>query len=303
MEIKGEARAPVGAIICRIHVDELHDAHIDLIDTVRSRHDKTILILGLGPIKCSIENPLDFESRKLMVLERYPDITVLYLKDVKENEDRSEKLDDLIDGATSESQKVDLYGGRDSFIKYYSGEYHCIELVQTSFTSGTAIRKKIYSNSNVKADLKWRRGVIWATGNQEIYPRPAVHCAIFNIEESGETKLLLARMKGESKYSLIWGYVEVGESYEKAVTRIVNKMTGLTVAEIKYSTSQEFDDWKYRSEKVKVTTILFTSKKIVEGSPEPGKGVDELRWFESFTQVDPDELIVPEHIQLFTAAI
>jgi bifunctional NMN adenylyltransferase/nudix hydrolase len=53
-------------------VPELHDAHKDLIETVCDKHDKVIIFLGLSPLMVTRENPLDFESRKQMILEQFP---------------------------------------------------------------------------------------------------------------------------------------------------------------------------------------------------------------------------------------
>jgi bifunctional NMN adenylyltransferase/nudix hydrolase len=62
----------VGVIVGRFQVPELHDAHKDLIETVCDKHDKVIIFLGLSPLMVTRENPLDFESRKQMILESSP---------------------------------------------------------------------------------------------------------------------------------------------------------------------------------------------------------------------------------------
>lgn len=53
-----------GVIIGRFQVPFLHQVHKELIETVVNNHNKTIIILGVSPIPCTIRNPLDFEGRK-----------------------------------------------------------------------------------------------------------------------------------------------------------------------------------------------------------------------------------------------
>ncbi len=72
----------VGVIVGRFQVPDLHQAHRDLIEKVISQHQKTIIFLGLSPCKSTRNNPLDFEARKNMILDSYPDVIVLYIDDI-----------------------------------------------------------------------------------------------------------------------------------------------------------------------------------------------------------------------------
>ena len=79
--------AEIGVVIGRFQVPELHDAHKELLQKVLSIHKRVILFLGLAPdsCKCSYNNPLDYATRKAMIEKVFPQIEVLYIKDIGNN--------------------------------------------------------------------------------------------------------------------------------------------------------------------------------------------------------------------------
>ncbi len=167
----------VGVIVARLQVPQLTEGHKDLIKQVVDSHYKSIIILGLSPVKCTVRNPLDFESRKKMILKEFPNVIVLYIKDTYSDVIWSNTLDKIIKDVTGPSQEVFLYGSRDSFIKYYSGCYKCIEIEQTIYVSGTDVRKVV--SKQIKGTSDFRKGVIWTTMNQ--YPKcfPTIDVCIY----------------------------------------------------------------------------------------------------------------------------
>ena len=136
-------KADVGVIVGRFQVQKLHEAHLKLIQSVCNEHDKVIIFLGLSPVRVTQNNPLDFESRKQMILDKFPNTIVLYIKDTKDDEYWSNQLDGQISDIVGPNQTVVLYGSRDSFINHYTGKYDTQELVQEVFVSGTEIRRSI----------------------------------------------------------------------------------------------------------------------------------------------------------------
>jgi len=62
----------VGIIIGRFQVHQLTQAHKELIQFVIDRHTKVVIFLGLSPLLVTRNNPLDFESRKQMILKEFP---------------------------------------------------------------------------------------------------------------------------------------------------------------------------------------------------------------------------------------
>lgn len=264
----------VGVIVGRFQVPELHTAHRTLIQAVCDKHDKVVIFLGLSPLMVTRENPLDFESRKQMLLEAFPKITVLYIKDVNSDEAWSDCLDGMIADVTTPSQTVALYGGRDSFLGHYTGRYSALELEQDAFVSGTEIRKAI--SRSVKASSDFRAGVVWAAHAQFSKCYATVDVAVFN--EDG-TRVLLGRKTVEKAYRLIGGFSSpLSQSYEADARREVQEEAGISITDPVYFGSFIVDDWRYRGEVDKIKTLLFTAK-LFSGTPRAADDIAEVRWF------------------------
>lgn len=293
MDIKKESIADVGVIVGRFQVSELHKAHEDLIQFVIERHKKVIIFLGMTPLKCTYNNPLDFEARKQMILEKFPDVIILYIKDVWCDRIWSIILDEKISDIVSPNQTVSLYGSRSSFISHYFGKYACIELGQESDISGTEIRKEI--SKSVIPNKDFRNGVIWTTMNRYINPIPCVDVAIFNKDH---TKLLLAKKRYENKWRFIGGHVDRGENLETAVHREVYEESGLEISEFEYVGSFIVDDWRYRGENNNIITMFFKAK-VIFGKEEPNDDIVDLKWF-NVSEICSETMIVKEHISLFS---
>ena len=266
----------VGVIVARFQVHNLTEGHIDLIRQVVDSHYRTIIVLGLSPVKCTTYNPLDFEARRQMILSEFPNITVLYINDMYNDVDWSNNLDNLIKQMVGPKDKIYLYGSRDSFIKYYSGKYECVEIEQTVYVSGTDVRK--IASKNVKGTPDFRKGVIWAVNNQYSKCLPTVDACIYTKDKQGNVKILLGKRNTEPKYRFVGGFVPSGETFEETVIREVQEETCLDIKNPKYLKSFLINDWRYRQESDKITTSLFLCK-YPGREPKPNDDVDELRWF------------------------
>lgn len=287
----------VGVIVGRFQTDSLHQGHRDLIKHVTDAHEKVIMFLGVSPLWATQNNPLDFQARQQMIQADFPDLIINYIADMASDAKWSKALDRQIERLLSPAQTVVLYGSRDSFLAHYSGRYAAVELESERIYSGTAERKRIASG-NTKATADFRAGVIWAT--QARYPAglPTVDIAIFN----DEGKLLLGRKPNEDHWRFPGGFFDPTKdtSLEAAAKREAGEETGLEVGEISYVCSQRVDDWRYRSEKDKIVTSLFTAKRIF-GAAVPNDDIEEVRW------VDPKAIrcgeIVTAHQGLYTALL
>lgn len=269
-----EIRADVGVLVGRFQVPNLHPGHIELIQSVCETHPKVIIFLGLAPTKATRNNPLDFESRKQMILEKFPNVIVLYIKDIKSDEIWSTRLDQQILDVIGPEQTVVLYGSRDSFISHYSGRFKCIELLQERFVSGSDIRKEI--SRSVMNTPEFRAGVIWATHNQYRKVYTTVDIAIFSADGKS---LLLARKPDEDLYRFVGGFSEPDSpSFEDDAAREVREETGIEVSSMEYINSYVVEDWRYKNEVDKIKTIFFATT-YVFGRPTPQDDIEELRWF------------------------
>lgn len=299
MKARTEPTADVGVIVGRFQIHDPHSAHRDLIDTIYKTHKQTIILLGLAPTKVTIENPLDFESRKRMLAKLYPDATILPIKDQPGEPDESNlhwsrELDRIISDIVAPAQTVCLYGGRESFIQsYVTKRYPTQELEPEVMVSATEIRRSI--TKAVMDSKEFRAGVIWASANRYPSVHPTVDIAI--LDEKTRSNILLVRKVKESKWRLPGGFVDPTDaSYEAAARReVAEELSGLAVTDLQYLGSHRVDDWRYRRERDKIVTTLYATT-MMFGSALPSDDVAFAKWFPLTTNIR--DVIVPEHIPL-----
>lgn len=293
MKPKGPEVHDVGVIVGRFQVPELHDAHKDLINAVCEAHDKVIIFLGLSPLMTTTENPLDFEARKQMLLEAFPQVNVLYIKDMSSDEVWSKNLDGKIADVITPAQKPVLYGGRDSFIAHYQGKYPTLELepeVYVNF-SGTEVRRAV-SRKSTKASPDFRAGVVWAALSKFPTAYTTVDIAILNEDE---TETLLAKKPHEDKWRFIGGFADPTDScFEQTARREVMEEAHIAITDPRYLGSLVIDDWRYRNEIDKIKTLIFVAKHM-SGSPRPDDDIEELRWFKCGYLIDHPLDVMPAH--------
>lgn len=288
----------VGCLIMRLQVHELHEAHRALIDLVIHNHKKVILFLGVGVIQNTKRNPLDFATRCAMVRELYPNIVILPLNDKRCDVAWSKQLDDAINMPFGGEKTALLYGGRDSFIPYYSGKNKTTELTTDRFVSGTEIRKLV--SREIRSSSDFRAGIIHCSYAQRPTFYQTVDIALVNEDH----KVLLARKPGETKWRFPGGFVDVklDEQLEDAALRELREECGehIKCSDMVYLTSQKVDDWRYRSEESKIMTSLFYSN-YKSGRIEPNDDVFELLWVDISKLAREDKIedeIMPEHCDL-----
>lgn len=280
----------VGVIVARFQTDELTDGHKSLLDFVQKNHQKVIIFLGLSPLVTTINNPLDFQARKQMIEEQYPDIIVGYIKDINNDEVWSKNLDNNIRDI-AQNQTVVLYGSRDSFIPHYKGKFQTVELEASLNISGTEIRRRIKSNTRPNKDF--RAGVIWAAYNRFDTVYSCVDVAIYN----DDGQLLMSRKPFESKWRFIGGFADIdSDSDEQDVKREVQEEAHVEIDDIEYICSKKIKDWRYANERDCIRTRFFKAK-YVYGKPTPDDDIEELKWF----NVDElnDGMLVDSHRVLF----
>lgn len=288
----------VGVLVGRFQVHDLHEGHRDLIQFVRERHEKVIIFLGVSPLPVSGNNPLDFESRKQMILAEFPEVNVLYVADHPSDAEWSKILDKQIGHLVAPNQSVVLYGGRDSFIAHYSGKYPTEELLQDKFLSGTEVRKEI-ARSRAKASPEFRAGVIWASQARFPTAYQCVDVAVLQPDHAaGKTKILLGRKSTDKLFRFPGGFSDPGSpSLEVDAKREVAEEMGVEVDGMKYVGSMVVNDWRYRAEPDCIKTALFVGT-YVHGRPTPSDDMDaEVRWFDLDALTEKD--IVPSHRPLF----
>lgn len=279
----------VGVIVGRFQVNELHEAHIDLITSVVNKHDRVLLFLGNSIIRNTLNNPLDYRARRAMIAEKFPSVEIHYINDNLSDTAWTKNLDKLIGEQLLPMQTVTLYGSRDSFLKCYSGKFNTCELEATTFISGTEVRRRVCNNYPPTAD--YRAGMIAATAYRFPTAFQTVDIAVVN--DKGE--LLLARKPDEKKWRFIGGFSDpTSHSLEEDAKREVNEEAGVEVDNITYLGSTLINDWRYRGEIDKIKTALFVAK-YVFGKPEGADDVAEVKWV-SINNLTKNDIVETHHV-------
>ena len=289
MKEKVTKATDVAIIVGRFQVNELHEAHIDLITSVLNKHDRVLLFLGNSTIRNTLNNPLDYRARRTMIADKFPTVEIHYINDNPSDTTWTKNLDKLIGEQLLPMQTVTLYGSRDSFLKCYTGKFNTCELEATTFISGTEVRRRVCNNYPPTAD--YRAGMIAATAYRFPTAFQTVDIAVVN--DKGE--LLLARKPEEKKWRFIGGFSDPASvSLEEDAKREVQEEAGVEVGNITYLGSTLINDWRYRGEIDKIKTALFVAK-YVFGKPEGADDVAEVKWV-SINNLTKNDIVETHHI-------
>jgi bifunctional NMN adenylyltransferase/nudix hydrolase len=262
-----------GVIIARFQTPLLHEGHFDLINYVRQRHNKVVIVLGVSSVKGSTRNPLDFYTRERMVKKEFPEIVVLPLADCRNDATWSANLDSLL-SITFNNEHVILYGSRDSFIPYYSGKNEVQEIPQTKDFSGTSLRDQICDRVMDSEDF--RCGIIYANYNRYPSVYATLDVALF---KDDYTRILLGRRNSEGKWRLPGGFSDPTDNdFESAALRELHEECGqIEVDEMRYEKSFKVNDWRYKQETDKIITLMFSCNYIY-GEIKGSDDLDEAEW-------------------------
>ena len=289
MKEKVTKATDVAVIVGRFQVNELHEAHIDLITSVLNKHDRVLLFLGNSTIRNTLNNPLDYRARRTMIADKFPTVEIHYINDNPSDSAWTKNLDKLIGEQLLPMQTVTLYGSRDSFLKCYTGKFNTCELEATTFISGTEVRRRVCNNYPPTAD--YRAGMIAATAYRFPTAFQTVDIAVVN--DKGE--LLLARKPEEKKWRFIGGFSDPASvSLEEVAKRDVQEEAGVEVGNITYLGSTLINDWRYRGDIDKIKTALFVAK-YVFGKPEGADDVAEVKWV-SINNLTKNDIVETHHV-------
>lgn len=292
-------KAEIGAVIGRFQVDILHDAHRQLLTTICDRHDKVVVFLGVAAVSQSRRNPLDFDCRRLMIQELYPDIIVLPLRDCRTDEEWSEQIDAQLRIVSGPMQKVALYGGRDSCLPHYKGRHKIQELEDPDgiiSVSGSMVRSRL--SVKAQASREFRAGAIWAASQH--FPR-VITTVDFAIIDWAKSRVLFAQKPKEDKWRFPGGFSEPSStSFEHDVRREAMEETELEVGSPEYIGSFNVPDWRYNGNVDKIRTLFFAAPYIF-GAPVASDDISEVRWMDFSDVIGSKFDIVPEHRDLLLA--
>jgi bifunctional NMN adenylyltransferase/nudix hydrolase len=185
---------------------------------------------------------------------------------------------------------VTLYGGRESFIKYYSGRYTPVELNLTIPlpVSGTQIRATI--TNSVMESPEFRAGVIYAVNNRRDESKGTADIAIIHRGEGGPY-VLLGKRETEKAWRFVGGFADpVTEPENATVPPVFNgfdvdakreafEETGTDVNSLEYIGSTQVMDWRYRKLDSKIKTVFFLAESMTMAPTDGRDDIKDAKWF------------------------
>ncbi|MDH5442551.1 MAG: NUDIX domain-containing protein [Candidatus Nomurabacteria bacterium] len=266
----------LGVIVGRFQVHQLHAGHRHLIDYVQRNRSKTMVLVGSTLGLPSQRDPLDFETRKRMILEEYPNAIVAEIFDKPRNEDWSRQVDNIIDESCNGAKSITLFGSRDSFIGAYSGKHIVRAIPHVPSASGTKIRADIKPDFS-KDEESFRMGMIHAQNTRLAISYQTIDVIIVN--DNKEVLLGQKNIDGD-KYRFVGGFVEPKHtSLENTVQCELNEeVPGIeTDLHPVYIGSARINDRRYRDADDGILTSLFVTKYIF-GTAAAGDDLDNVAW-------------------------
>lgn len=285
----------IGVVIARFQIDQLHHGHISLLNTVEEKTDRLVVLLGCSSAKLSIKNPLDYNTRRLMIWEQFPKADIFQINDQKSDTVWSKNIDELLTRLYPHDEII-LFGSRDSFKSHYSGKFKVEDIEQEIYYNATDRRNQI-SKSDPISSADFRAGVIYAANST--YPKtfPCVDISILNDKE---TDVLLGRKPNEKEFRFIGGFVDpTDETLEAAAKReVIEETGGIEVDNFQYICSRKVNDWRYRGDRDGIITTFFKCNHIF-GTPIASDDIVEVKYFK-INDIKAQD-IVPEHVHLLGA--
>lgn len=287
--------AEVGVIIGRFQVHELHKAHHQLIKEVKKRHKRVIVMIGSTPgVKVSRRNPMDYQTRMLMIQEKFPNIVIIPINDQPSDKSWSETVDRRIGEIYDYETTALLYGSRDGFIPYYQGKHETVELAAKHNISGSKVRKMI--SDEVRKHSEFRRGCVYAAFNRHKTVYQTVDIAILD-----KGKVVVGRKVNDPVgiYRFPGGFLDPvkDQTIEGAARREGSEeIKGIEFSDVQFLCSLKVNDWRYRNEEDKIMTCFFTAT-YMYGKIEAGDDLHEVTWID--LNEDNINYIIDSHKPLY----
>lgn len=294
--------ANISVTVSRFQVDNLTSPHRYLLNECCEEFDKCILFLGCTDTINTFNNPLTFEQRKQMIQEYVlrNKIIIIPIYDCASNEFWVEKLDMLIEGVTSSSDKITMIGGRDSYLKEYEKygkQKTIIHLHNVPGPSGTEVRKSLakgFSN-----DYTFRQGVIWAAQNRYPTVYTTVDIAIM-CEKTGYI-LMGKKKQDDGRARFIGGFLDKKDiTLEHAACRELEEESGLCYmgGDLKKIGTYQVQDYRYKNESDSIMTHFFLGVMWEEDTliSAASDDMDEVEWVDILEM--PDDYFVESHMPL-----
>lgn len=282
-----DAESVVGVAIGRFQVDDLHEGHRYLLDTIQSYHQNLCVVIGsTGGLPTEVD-PLPYPAVAALIKETYPSVTVLQQFDHPLSSDSWSRALDQKLRVEFPGKEIILYGSRDSFIPHYSGELRTVEIPERGVASGTKRRAQI----EFPHTLEGRQALIHAARTRYPINYRTVDLAI--IDAHHDRVLMIGKRVHDGLVSFVGGYNDrKGETDRAAALREKDEeVPGVEIGPLTLLDTLPINDPRYRRSGDGVVTTLFSAP-YKGGKPEAGDDADYVLWVK---RTDLLASVVPWH--------
>ena len=299
----------VGVVLGRFQLHELHGGHIALLDYVSNNYKRMLILVGVRPAEQSDTNPLNFETRRVMLSEAYPDATILPVVDCRSDKVWSKNVDSIIQTAYTYGCKAKFHVGRNSFESHYDGKYpihiHDFGMTDDLDDSATNIRNSL--KDEILNTPAARLGAINAIMNLPHRQTIMVDMVMWRRGKGYSYEILVGRKEGEQEWRLPGGHVDAGENFRQAASREMREETGMVLTDgakgWEFVGDFEVPDWRVRdTDRITYRTVLMLGEYSM-GSARGNDDLPEVKWVWASTLRHGLSTIVEEHRHLFEAVM
>ncbi len=281
-------------LIGRFQVPEMNAAYRKLIESVKQTHGQVVLVLAEPGVPVSQENPLPLQSRIAMIKAAFPDLKILSLKDHPLDDEWSRQLDQLLSN-NLESNSLVIYGTKERFINQYQGKHKTAELPDKKPESSSVEEES--------SSISFRKGMVYASAKRYPTVFPTVDVAVFRKDRS---EILLGKKDADGKWRFIGGFADPSDQgFPASAKRELREECGdIETTEFTYEGSFRIDDWRYRFEKDKIITTLFSTD-YVSGEIQAQDDIAELKWLSlaELSSLMESDKTASEHSQMFRSML
>ena len=260
----------IGVVVGRFQVPALTSGHQMLLKRVAEECDVVLVIIGSTVVRGDTHDPLPAEcvaeNVHLFMEKLGKPFVIDRLLDHPSDETWSENLDKLICENVLANDTPTLYGGRDSFLKYYSGAFPTVHLPFSDDSSGTAERA-LWLKDTVSAyellDKKPKMSLVEAFNAGVVHASsllyPISYQCVDMIAHTADDDIVMIRKAGCKEWQLPGGFVDVADdTLETAALRELAEETDIHTDCAGYILSHRVEDYRYRNRRDKIMTSLFS---------------------------------------------